>query len=338
MSLVKSMQKLLYIVNTFLVGFVIIMAFIFRHYGVTYMVWHSIPTVLAYIALYPAVYKSRMELYAMCVYELITLYMIASTICLGYSSGFILYSISLITLSFYMEYLARVMHTKKLSPMITSLFLVLVFIACTTYVHVRGPVYEVNSNFAFMCMIINSFSVFFFLIGYGSLMQKIISISEQKLSDMAHTDQLTGLFNRHYMASHLNDVSHTISEGQWLALADIDDFKNINDTYGHACGDYVLVELGRIMRQVCDRCIKSRWGGEEFLITVFDGARKLEVVEALRQAVENNRFTFNGEDISVTITVGVSLYKEGQSLDSWIQSADRRLYDGKGSGKNRVIY
>ena len=121
-------------------------------------------------------------------------------------------------------------------------------------------------------------------------------------------------------------------------MVDIDDFKNFNDNYGHACGDYVLMELSRIMKEVCSQCVISRWGGEEFLITTNGATQDPAILEHLRQRVADTSFHFQEKTFTVTVTIGMSYFPEEQSLDSWIQSADRKLYEGKNKGKNRVVY
>ena len=333
----EYMQKLTRFVNTMLLGFVVLMAFFFAHYGVTYMVWHSIPTAAMYLWFYYLIHIKRVDLYAAIVYITIEIYMIAATICLGLNYGFHLYCFSLASLSFYMYYLGKQLNTRKANPLIISLYIIVIYLASTIYVMLKGPIYTINRQveLAFSCS--NAIAVFLCIIGYGQLILKMVLVQEDKLSEMAHTDRLTGLFNRHYMISHLEEVRQNASPSQWIAMVDIDGFKRINDTYGHNCGDYVLITLCKIMREVCSDCVIARWGGEEFLITS-DGAPEPAILETLRQTVESTQFTYSDQIIDVTITIGTSFYQPDQSLDSWIQSADSKLYSGKNSGKNRVVF
>ena len=333
-----QIKKLSYFIDFALMVFVIAMAFVFAHYGVTYMVYHSIPTAALYLVYLYILHKDMLDLNTMLVYITITVYMVASTICLGYSAGFHLYCMSLIPLTFYMEYLGRKLNTRCMNPMRMSVVLIAAYLIGTVFVILRGPIYEVNSLFISFCMVLNALAVFCFLITFSKLSHKMILDSENKLSDMAHMDQLTGLYNRRYIIEHLDARKQSIDSHQWVALVDIDDFKHINDRYGHNCGDYVLVEVARIMREVCVDCVISRWGGEEFLIASQDKAHRDSILDELRQAVESAPLSFQGSDIAVTITVGVSHYQSDQSLDNWIQDADKKMYTGKNSGKNQVIY
>ena len=334
----RNMKKLTLLINTILMGLFLFATGFFRRYGITYMMYHCIPTVIAYILFYYLIYKEKLYLYVMLLYINITAYMAAATLCLGYYSGFHLYCMSLIPLAFYMEYMAHQLHTKKMNALLSSFILAGVYLITTVHVILKGPVYEVDVQTACACQVVNAISVFFFLIGYANLMLRTAMDSEKKLSDMANTDRLTGLFNRHYMMTQLEVFFQTVCPGQWVAMADIDDFKKINDTYGHSCGDYVLVELAGILQDICRECTVSRWGGEEFLIISNSDALKPVMMEQVRQRVERTEFFYQGQPIAVTITVGVSDYQPGQSMTDWIQSADNKMYEGKNKSKNRVIY
>ena len=161
-------------------------------------------------------------------------------------------------------------------------------------------------------------------------------MSEEKLKEMSYADRLTGLYNRHFMMEELSDLSRC-NTGDALAMIDIDNFKKINDVYGHNAGDYVLKKLADIMRVSCHDQIVSRWGGEEFLILLKDMTDVYEHLETLRKAVESSEFVYEDRKIDVTITIGYAMKKDTASLDEWIRKADEKLYYGKNNGKNVVI-
>ena len=339
MSQMNQMKKLTFWVNTGLLGFVAFMMWAFVYYDVTIMVYQSIPTAIAYIAMYWLVHKDKLDTYVLMTYILITAYMVTAMICLGPDAGYQLFCMSLIPLAYYMEYLGDQLHTAhKMNAKLISIILVILFLGLTWYTTVKGPLYEIESAFLLRCMLGNAIGVFCFLIGYTNLITRIVRDSEHRLSTIAHLDQLTGLFNRHYMMSYLDELSRQMPSGQWLAMIDIDGFKGINDTYGHRGGDYVLAELARMMGDICGGCVIGRWGGEEFLLVTDGSARDSGVLETLRQTVADKTFVFEGVTIPTTITIGVADYAEGLTIDRWIQAADRKLYDGKESGKNRVVY
>ena len=129
-------------------------------------------------------------------------------------------------------------------------------------------------------------------------------------------------------------------------MTDIDFFKSVNDTYGHAAGDLVLKTVSRIIKlQLRDYDIAGRYGGEEFAVLL--PFTKLEeakmVAERLRKAVENKKIDISKintespqKNISVTISLGVAEYNNGDSEDILLQNADKALYKAKESGRNRV--
>jgi diguanylate cyclase (GGDEF)-like protein len=138
------------------------------------------------------------------------------------------------------------------------------------------------------------------------------------------------------MTEYLKDVfAESGKDRYWLAITDLDDFKLFNDTYGHNCGDYVLVTIANLLRspsvKVC------RWGGEEFLLvgkTVTNGP--IAMLQQIRQSVHDYNFQFDNNQLHVTMTIGMSWLEPGMTLDQWISSADEKLYEGKTSGKNKL--
>ena len=170
-------------------------------------------------------------------------------------------------------------------------------------------------------------------------MLSLIGDYEGKLKNAALVDRLTGLYNRHYMMEKLEGAARE-NIPMFVTMIDIDDFKKINDRYGHNAGDYVLVNVARIMREVCNGCEISRWGGEEFLIFTTGNlrAKGLPLIEKLRQRVESEDFVFGEEHIKVTITSGLAEFSKDISVDKWVSKADDNLYTGKKTGKNKVVY
>jgi diguanylate cyclase (GGDEF)-like protein/PAS domain S-box-containing protein len=163
------------------------------------------------------------------------------------------------------------------------------------------------------------------------------------LTKLARHDSLTGLFNRRALEEILmKELKRAIryKRGFAVALADVDDFKKVNDTYGHDCGDIVLRHLANIFQAgIRDTDYVGRWGGEEFLFifteTTCEGAQI--VAERIRHQVNDRTLGCNGHELSLSVTIGFS-YQHGQtSITSIIAEADKALYQGKTSGKNRVV-
>jgi len=165
----------------------------------------------------------------------------------------------------------------------------------------------------------------------------------RNLTDLANTDELTQLANRRHMREILQqEVERTRkNNGKFcLIILDLDNFKLINDEYGHDCGDATLRSTRGIFHSVLrgqDTC--GRWGGEEFIIlmprTDITGAKL--VAERLRNAFQKKQINFRGKNFSITASLGVSEFKNNSDLDECLRKADQNLYLAKASGRNRVM-
>ena len=165
---------------------------------------------------------------------------------------------------------------------------------------------------------------------------------QRSLRDLIELDQLTGLYNRRYVQRKLELVQNkSIETGVpfSVAIGDIDFFKKVNDTYGHECGDAVLMDVSARMRELMKgRGFAARWGGEEFLL-VFESYRlemAADSLEDLLNVIRSRTIAFQGEKVKVTMTFGV-VEGSGDRLDSIIGSADEKLYYGKNNGRNQVV-
>lgn len=172
---------------------------------------------------------------------------------------------------------------------------------------------------------------------------------KNKLAKISITDELTGLYNRRYVNQELDRFTHlsrTLGKNISLMMLDLDRFKLVNDTYGHATGDVVLKEFAQILRQ-CSRGtdVVGRFGGEEFIIIVpFVSAKQVkEIAERIRQEVSNTVFDANNNKIKITVSIGaVTLIppmdeKVSEVIERTIAMADECLYEAKKSGRNRVV-
>ena len=164
--------------------------------------------------------------------------------------------------------------------------------------------------------------------------------------EMALTDGLTGLYNRRYLEAHLSGLIERIAGGRRhlsVIMLDIDHFKNINDTYGHATGDEVLQEMcARVMKGVRSFDTVARYGGEEFVVVMpeTDLSVATVVAERLRHAVAAQPFTVITTDrkLDITMSLGVAEVDVigGDTTRSLINRADEALYAAKAAGRNRV--
>jgi diguanylate cyclase len=160
--------------------------------------------------------------------------------------------------------------------------------------------------------------------------------SYQALYAIAHTDALTGIMNRRSMQTQLElQYSHERSFG--VLMIDIDHFKRINDTHGHAIGDQVLRELALVLEsQTRTQEIVSRWGGEEFMVLSSGQSREgcEQIAYRLLEAVRATRLA----GLRITISIGVAWCEASESLESVVARADSALYAAKDNGRNRVEF
>jgi len=325
------------IVNTVILMMVFGLMAFFALFKVTFLVYFSIPTICVYLIGYFLILHSKLDIYVWMVYFWLTLYMGVTTICVGYHFGFHLYCMSMIPVMFVTEFIAYKLEQKSLKARYVSISVCLVYLVCTGYVAFVGPIYQCDQRVAGFFWIINSLTVFGFLIHYSGWLIRMVIHSENNLTQMAHNDRLTGLFNRHYMMEVLEDLKPD-DPRKVLAIADLDTFKQINDTYGHNAGDYILKEFSKMIQEDCSNCVIGRWGGEEFLILLPDEATEgRECLESFRKRVEGTDFTFEGKVIRVTVTIGIVSRENEEPIDNWIQRADKNMYFGKNNGRNQVV-
>ena len=156
----------------------------------------------------------------------------------------------------------------------------------------------------------------------------------------ANTDELTGLYNRRYFNNFLKLAILTLGDTEKLHLAmfDIDDFKKVNDKYGHPYGDQVLKQFANILHSVEGNGVTScRYGGEEFLLLLPKKNREdaLSIVEKILETV---RTTIQLPDETfVTVSAGFLTCKDGMTYETVLQNVDKNLYEAKCSGKNRIV-
>ena len=163
-----------------------------------------------------------------------------------------------------------------------------------------------------------------------------------KIKDMAHNDFLTGLSNRHSFFEEMNQyykMAKEKSESFALAMVDVDNFKNINDSLGHDVGDMVLVELAKVLKNnLKGSDIVARFGGEEFCIVLknIEQKKALEYFIKLKGSIAAMAIrTKETKAFNVTVSIGVT-FNDASSLDEILKQADMALYQAKKNGKNRV--
>ncbi|KNZ40319.1 sensor domain-containing diguanylate cyclase [Acetobacterium bakii] len=161
----------------------------------------------------------------------------------------------------------------------------------------------------------------------------------REIKKLSETDKLTQLYNRVKLDAELeHQLKRTKNSTAvfGLIMIDIDNFKQINDSFGHLAGDAVLVELAELFKtSIRPADIVGRWGGEEFMVILPDTDEKVavELAETIRKEVSENRFP---KQEGITISLGVSVFSDDASVDTIIFRADQALYRAKNNGRNQV--
>lgn len=169
------------------------------------------------------------------------------------------------------------------------------------------------------------------------------SLLYKELEKINQRDSLLGIYNRKYFFEFLEKNKNENTLGKYaIVMLDIDDFKKINDTYGHQIGDKVLIHTARIVSDCIDEDdIIARYGGEEFILYIANFRSETSVynkVEKIRSALQDSEISFNDQSISVTASFGLSFSPlNGGNVNDLIKNADDLLYQAKKCGKNRVL-
>lgn len=176
--------------------------------------------------------------------------------------------------------------------------------------------------------------------------QEALKANYQQSISMAITDQLTGLYNKHYLTTHMENLvrqSLMNSKNFSVLIMDMDHFKLVNDTYGHICGDEVLKQLAEIIvKSTRGADLAARFGGEEFVVLMpeTDSVAAADVAERIRKSIETYTFTISHQvgQIQKTVSIGVaSLNLFGDTSKELLERADKSLYEAKNGGRNKVV-
>lgn len=175
-----------------------------------------------------------------------------------------------------------------------------------------------------------------------------ITINNAALMERSSTDMMTHLKLKYFFFNVLTDKldSVLVSNGSLsVIMFDIDFFKRFNDTYGHACGDYVLQSVAKIIKSsIREQDMASRYGGEEFTVLLNNTGKEdaMTVADRIRCKVEQNDFNYENQHVKVTISIGVSTFNSQfnpvTSPKLLVEQADQALYASKRNGRNRVTF
>ncbi len=268
----------------------------------------------------------------------VNLYMIIAALSMGEGCNFDNYVYGLLVITFFQFYISHDLK-KDIALKIMIMVSYLGVKLCETHL---PPLYRdyspwVETFFTFVNPTIVTVAIILFVI----MVPLLIINYEDKLTQKASVDELTGLLNRAFL-----DKIRFEEKVYNLAMLDIDNFKKINDKFGHDCGDLVLKDLGRLLKKIENECSDTyviRWGGEEFMVVyrVKDQNKYafLDIMEQLRKSAMDSAVRIgDGRTIHYQVTVGVAFSDEASSYEALLKIADSRLYWGKQNGRNMVVF
>ncbi len=230
--------------------------------------------------------------------------------------------------------------------------LVAYYLFLFNYMEMSSPVYALDDPeinlFRLLHIFIGAF-ITFGIMGVttvdSQLWEKDLIERNASLRTLAAYDSLTGISNRTAIMEMLNKATELYRKARMdaltVAIADIDFFKKVNDTYGHICGDIVLKEVAFLMRDFMeDKGKVGRWGGEEFLFVFYNmnGEQVERELYDLQGKLRNLVVNYESYSFSVTLTFGVAEYSSVRDVIDTIGEADRKLYMGKQSGRNVIVF
>ena len=278
----------------------------------------------------------------------VTIYTVIATYYVGLKCGTYCFLFSIVPIIIYFgSYLFK--GSKRLSVAVMLILNFVVFIALYLRFGSTEPIYDLAPTARLFLVIYSAFAMVFSTVFYNAMYiyssEHEVNVLEQKnkqlISD-AKEDALTSLLNRRGFLPIVDSLMKEARTSEFsVAFCDIDNFKHINDSYGHEAGDEVLKHITLLIRKEMNGCDVCRWGGEEIVILMkglnIDEAR--ERMEHLRKSIEANPTFFFNRTLFVTITIGVAQNDESfDSPEAVIKAADERMYYGKQHGKNIVVY
>lgn len=325
----------------------IIYVIMFRLMGATIMERYNYFSIAFYICLLYFITKSESGKEKFIFYALaeILVHACLGIYCTGWGNGFAMFMLFIVPIPFYLPL------KKMRTPYLFTFVDMIIFVVMKLFMIGRKGIYPLDSVFAENAVYLINMLFGFIIILYISSIYMFgreitnykITAKNESLQKLASVDPLTQLFNRRAMMDFLKRMQSTSSEigkSYVIGLGDVDDFKRVNDTYGHNTGDEVLRQVSTIMAE----CVPAegyicRWGGEEFLFAVpsADCAAGVRFANDIRTVVGSKVFHNEQGNFRVTVTMGVCEVEAGGDFEHAITVADNRLYKGKSSGKNCVI-
>ncbi len=318
--------------------------YLFWHHGVSSLAWANVASVLAYALSALLLRRGRTAQAIVLMLSEVTVHALTAVMAVGWESGFHFYLLVVIPI-FLANQVNRWPVRILLALLVASAYMLL-----DIHWHHRPPAHPMPADVLTSLHTFNLGATIGILCVFTVLYVHLISQAEARLHELATTDSLTGLMNRRSMGAalqRLQTLRQRRPQPVTMVLVDIDHFKQLNDSHGHAVGDWALQAVADVLEiGVRDVDLLARWGGEEFLIALPDADLNAaaQVAERLRQNIAALRFplrpSMKGGDVTeqqLTATFGLAALSPQEAVEAAIHRADVALYQGKQGGRNRVV-
>ena len=307
--------------------------------GVNLLIFINIISIFIYISLLMLVIKRRTYRMVGIIMTIeVILYALFASIYLGNECYFFLYFFLLLLIQLNIPY------AKTIVRAISSLIIFAAMVTSIVIGYNIEPLYQLKSQIVIIHLSASNCILCFL----GTLIE-ILAINiirrgnaerVRKYEERAHTDLLTGFYNRWYADGFISNFYEGQEKGRWcVAMLDVDDFKNINDTMGHPVGDEVLRALSNLLSTGLRKTdVLFRWGGEEFLVFLFDVEleKATSILDMVRRRIQDTPVFVANHKINYTVTIGVATV-DFNNVKGSITVCDERMYWGKQNGKNQVV-
>ncbi len=331
----KTINKTCYTANITYLILHLVYLFLFIIAKLNILIYVDAAVVVIYILFFFLLQKKKYYLYALICGNVYFGLISITTIMMGFNTGFHFYLIGLCVVSFFTTYFSKekqIINSLIWVGLSLAIYLTLFFVS-----EFNEPFYQIDKWLEVTLFTINAVVVFGFVAAYLLVFLRYAISLENKIINESRTDELTQISNRYGLYDYFDQDLN--KESKVLALFDIDDFKMINDVYGHVAGDMVLRKVAEIATEVLDDAFVCRYGGEEFIV-VLKGNDKdgyFNRLETLRMSIENYVFKCEDVKIKLTITIGAVGYDSDYTLEKWVDLADEKMYSGKKTGKNKTV-
>lgn len=270
-------------------------------------------------------------------------HMLISVICMGWECGFQEYAFGILPILMFSDYIEESNRLRRRS-IVRALSVAFCYLALSIWTSTHAPLYTFSTEAGTRLFgIINGSATMFAVSAYFLVFTHMVLGFERGLIREASYDALTGLANRRVLYDRCKRLKDT--DDYCVFRIDVDNFKCINDKYGHDAGDRVLVAMGELLSKSkynLKNFLPVRWGGEEFVVVYSDPdlgrTEKIRRMEQIRQDIASLCVPTDEGEIRFTTTIGAAASGEEATIDGLIAVADGRMYYGKQHGKNCLIY